>query len=395
MGGGSMARPLVTLLLVAAPLAVAAPSEAAFPPGNNGLIVFVSFQGGDGDVITIGADGSNPVNLTPDSDVNDLRPAFSPDGTRIAFDRLDGGDEDIFVMGADGSNPINLTPGSPGSDTDPAFSPDGTRIAFVNGGDIFVMPAAGGSPTNLTPGAPGGEAPTFSPDGTRIAFNRFAGDWDVFAMNAADGGNVTNLTETSTSFDADPAYSPDGSRIAFESTRDGGQDLFTAGADGSNPVNLLPGGPYEQQAVFSPDGTRIVFSSGVGMGVPDLFTMGTDGSSPMNWTQTATVGEGYPDWQRLEPEPPDSDPPETEITKGPKKKTRKRKAKFEFSTDEPGSTFECKLDKSEFEPCDPTEQFKVKRRKHILDVRAVDPAGNADPTPAERKWKVKKKKKKK
>ena len=91
--------------------------------------------------------------------------------------------------------------------------------------------------------------------------------------------------------------------------------------------------------------------------------------------------------------PADTDPPETTITKKPKKKTKKRRAKFGFASDEPGSSFQCKLDKKEFAPCDPSEVFKVKRRKHKLQVQAVDAAGNLDPTPAEAKWKVRKPKK--
>ncbi|MGH2989178.1 MAG: SBBP repeat-containing protein [Solirubrobacterales bacterium] len=91
----------------------------------------------------------------------------------------------------------------------------------------------------------------------------------------------------------------------------------------------------------------------------------------------------------------DTDPPETTIDKGPKRKTKKRKAKFRFSSDEPGSAFFCKLDKKDLAPCDARERFKVKRKRHKLFVQAVDPAGNTDPTPAERKWKVKKKRKKK
>lgn len=88
----------------------------------------------------------------------------------------------------------------------------------------------------------------------------------------------------------------------------------------------------------------------------------------------------------------DNDPPETTITKAPKKKTKKRKAKFEFSSDEPGSSFDCKLDKKGFEACDSSERFKVKRKRHRLEVRAIDPAGNSDPTPDSHAWKVKKKK---
>jgi hypothetical protein len=86
---------------------------------------------------------------------------------------------------------------------------------------------------------------------------------------------------------------------------------------------------------------------------------------------------------------PDTDPPETTITKGAPKKTEKRKVKFRFISDEPGSTFECKLDKGPFEPC--TSPRKVKHLdpgQHTFRVRATDPAGNADATPAKDKFKV-------
>ncbi len=80
--------------------------------------------------------------------------------------------------------------------------------------------------------------------------------------------------------------------------------------------------------------------------------------------------------------------PTTKITKGPKKKTEKRKAKFRFTSDEEGSTFECKLDKKPFKPCTPPKKVRVKPGKHIFRVRATDPGGNTDPTPAKRKWRV-------
>ena len=81
--------------------------------------------------------------------------------------------------------------------------------------------------------------------------------------------------------------------------------------------------------------------------------------------------------------------------KGPKDKTKKRSATFEFSSSEPGSTFECTLDgKQTFKPCTSPITVKVKKGKHSFDVRATDAAGNADPTPASDTWKVKKKKKK-
>ncbi len=89
--------------------------------------------------------------------------------------------------------------------------------------------------------------------------------------------------------------------------------------------------------------------------------------------------------------PPDIAPPETTITKEPKQKTAKPKAKYEFASDEPGSTFECKIDKAGFGFGDCTSPVKLKRLdegKHKFEVRAIDPAGNVDPSPAKDKFKV-------
>jgi hypothetical protein len=82
-------------------------------------------------------------------------------------------------------------------------------------------------------------------------------------------------------------------------------------------------------------------------------------------------------------------PPETTITKRPKKKTEKRKAKFRFAADPAdGATFECKLDKKKFKPCAaPYKKKKLAPGKHKFKVRAtVD--GVSDPTPAKFRWKV-------
>jgi hypothetical protein len=85
--------------------------------------------------------------------------------------------------------------------------------------------------------------------------------------------------------------------------------------------------------------------------------------------------------------------PETTITKGPKRGTRKRKAKFRFISSIPGSTFQCKIDKKPFKPCSsPRKYKKLKRKKHRFQVAATA-SGVTDPTPAKRKWKVKRKRK--
>jgi hypothetical protein len=87
------------------------------------------------------------------------------------------------------------------------------------------------------------------------------------------------------------------------------------------------------------------------------------------------------------------DAPETRIDSGPKKKTSKKKAKFTFSADVAGATFECKLDKGAFAPCASPKTYKgLKRGKHKFSVRATA-AGETDASPATYAWKVKKKKK--
>ncbi len=89
------------------------------------------------------------------------------------------------------------------------------------------------------------------------------------------------------------------------------------------------------------------------------------------------------------PPPPTALPPQTTITKSPPKKTEKTKAKFKFTSSAAGSTFECKLDKGSYRPCTSPRKFKrLDEAKHKFRVRAIDPAGIADPSPAKDKWKV-------
>jgi hypothetical protein len=89
----------------------------------------------------------------------------------------------------------------------------------------------------------------------------------------------------------------------------------------------------------------------------------------------------------------DNQSPDTTITRQPKKKTEKKQAKFEFESSDPGAFFECSLDGAAFMPCASPEDFKVGRGRHNFSIRAEDSAGNVDPTPATRSWKIRKKKK--
>ena len=168
-------------------------------------IAFTSTRDSNGEIYIMNADGSNQTNLT-NSPLRDRWPSFSPDGTKIVFasnrdsdPQVFGqeGPDEIYVMNADGSNPTRLT-NNPARDTEPAFSPDGTKIAFVsrrdNNYEIYVMNTDGSGQTNLTNDSADDVNPTWSPDGTEIAFlsNR-DGSVQVYVMNV-DGSGQTRLT---------------------------------------------------------------------------------------------------------------------------------------------------------------------------------------------------------
>lgn len=89
-------------------------------------------------------------------------------------------------------------------------------------------------------------------------------------------------------------------------------------------------------------------------------------------------------------QPKDTTPPETSITAGPSGPSATRNPTFEFISSESGSTFACSLDGAPFETCSsPTSYYTpIEGSQHTFLVRATDPAGNVDPTPAERTWVV-------
>jgi hypothetical protein len=111
-----------------------------------------------------------------------------------------------------------------------------------------------------------------------------------------------------------------------------------------------------------------------------------------------------PDTSSCNPSPPDGAPPDTTLTQVPKNKvktfSRRADVLFEFVSSEPGSSFQCKLNKSAFEPCDSPHVLKAKARRkkpkrHEFQVRAIDVTGNVDATPATDEFKVKRKRKRK
>ena len=136
-----------------------------------------------------------------------MRPEWSPDGDRIAFEGYgQDGWADIYVMdvsreGAT-SRPLRLTPDNLQQATEPSWSPDGTEIAFVGDQDIYKFDINTLVETRLTTweGAGGNTSvegsPTWSPEGERIAFVRDDSDasTSIYVMRS-DGSDPTLIRD--------------------------------------------------------------------------------------------------------------------------------------------------------------------------------------------------------
>lgn len=214
-------------------------------------------------------------------------PTLAPDGKTFLFVSNAAGNLDIYLQRVDGRNAINLTQRSPVADSQPAFSPDGSQIAFRSsrdGGGIFVMGATGESVRRLTTV---GYNPTWAPDGSRIAFSM-----EPIALNpryrsgpmvplwTADAASGVTRQLTKTLDAVQPSWSPHGHRIAFWGIRSGAQrDLWTIDPDAADPdasaVSVTNDAALDWNPFWSADGTWLYFGSDRG-GTMNLWRIAID-----------------------------------------------------------------------------------------------------------------------
>ena len=95
--------------------------------------------------------------------------------------------------------------------------------------------------------------------------------------------------------------------------------------------------------------------------------------------------DSWPSWGGVG----DTTPPETTITSAPPDPSNAASAEFEFSSNESGSSFECSLNGGTFQRCTSPKGYPdLPEGRHTFEVRAIDAAGNPDPTPASHAWTV-------
>lgn len=245
------------------------PSVTPGPAGEPRIVYAAPATSGLAKIFLLNSDGTNPHRLTTGtSPVAEINPAWSPDGSKIAFAIPEGSGHAIAVANPDGSGLDVLTEG--GLYRHPAWSPDGSKISFAISTDaIAVMNADGSGRHELIRRLSGDEygKMSWSPDGTKIAFESTRGkstshdqDYEIFVMNAADGSGLMQLTSNAVA-DHSPAWKPDGTKIAFHTKRPTvATSIWLMNPDGSAQAQLVGGGSFGvSEPAWSQDGTEIAY----------------------------------------------------------------------------------------------------------------------------------------
>jgi TolB protein len=227
---------------------------------QNGQALFSSKVSGDPEIYLASSDRPQPTNLTLMAG-DDLQPAWSPDGRRLAFSSGRKGNLDIYVMecvnppARCGGGKVTQLTTSRGFEEWPAWSPDGRRLAFVSDRDgnveIYVMDTDGQNQQRLTQNPADDWPAAWSPDGRWIVFaSQPDGNWNLYVMNST-GQQVQRLTNDPAD-EREPVWSPDGRTIAFGYNGNGNWDIYTVPAPGATPGEL-PRNAWTQVTATSTD----------------------------------------------------------------------------------------------------------------------------------------------
>jgi Tol biopolymer transport system component len=246
--------------------------------------------------------GERKVFLDTDGRTSYLRPAFSPDGRRIAFERsTDTAISDVYVAEFPSGK---MRAGTSGHAELSGLAWGGANELIVASGhegmrsSLWRVPI-GGTPVRLTQDASAASFPAVSRDGKLLAFTTGGVDVNVWKrrLDEPDGSVVGSAWLAASGLDSSPQWSPDGSQVAFRSSRTGSDEVWMAAADGQAAHRLTHfGGPVTGSPRWSPDGKWIALDSRAG-GNSNIYVVAATGGEPRRITPEES-NESLASWSR-------------------------------------------------------------------------------------------------
>ena len=267
-------------------------------------IAAVCDKTGKKEIYTMNFDGSDVRQITRLRSIT-TAPAWSPDGTKLAFSVINRHSDNVknidlfeynFKTGS-----FKLLSNRKGINSGAAYSPDGATLAYTmsytGNPEIHFLNLSSRETTQFTRSIGFDVDPSFSPDGRQLALvsNR-AGKPMVYVADVRNPSDVKRLTYAG-AYNATPNWAPDGKKIVFAGWLDKHFDLFTITADGGKIDRLTKDEGNNEDPFYSPDGNFVVFSSSRSGG-KNIFLMSPDGGS----VKRLTFGLGTcvsPKWSPL------------------------------------------------------------------------------------------------
>lgn len=253
--------------------------------GSEGLfhskIAFVSSGTGNKEIYICDFDGENPIKVTNTKSIT-LSPAWSSDGTQLAYTSYEKGKPDIFIKNLNRGS-VDLLTAVTGTNITPAWVPGKKELvaslSFEGGQGIYLLTREGKIRKRLT--SKWSEwgidvSPSFSPDGENMVFvSKRSGTPQIY-MQHLDSGRVKRLTYQG-NYNTSPTWSPTGQKIAYSGLSESKFEIFVMDLKTGGAEQLTHNAGDNEAPSWSPDGSMVAFSS-TREGHPRIYVMTSSGT---------------------------------------------------------------------------------------------------------------------